>query len=69
MNLEQFVSKCGTQAKAAKKLGITQGMISMRINKKYKMTPNVAIDLEERSDGEMTRADLLPETFGITKAA
>lgn len=64
MTLKQFVKKYKTQSGAAKALGLTQGMVSARLNGRYKMTADAAIDLEKRSNGEMTRYDLLPEIFG-----
>ena len=63
MNLIQYVEKHRTQANAAKSLGLTQGMISARLNGRYKMTPNAAIDLEKRSKGEISKHDLLPDIF------
>lgn len=64
MNLQQFVKKHKTQARASKILGLSQGMISARLNGVYPMTADVALDLEKRSNREMTRYDLLPEIFG-----
>ena len=64
MNLEQFVKKHKTQKKAGEILGLTQGMISGRLTELYPMDANAAIDLENRSNGEMTREELLPSVFG-----
>jgi len=64
MNLEQFVKKHKTQNAAAKALGLSQAMISLRLSGYYKMTANAAIDLEIRSGGVMTRYELLPSVFG-----
>ena len=63
MNLEQFVKKYKNQKLAAEALGLSQGMISARLNGRYEMTANAALDLEQRSSGEMSRHDLLPEVF------
>ncbi len=63
MTLEKFVKTHRTQAEAAKALGLTQGMISARLNGRYKMTADAAIDLEKRSGGVISRYDLLPEIF------
>jgi DNA-binding transcriptional regulator YdaS (Cro superfamily) len=64
MNFEQFVKKHKTQKKAADALGCSQGLISQRLKKGYRWTPNVVIDLEERSNGEISRYHQLPEVFG-----
>jgi|SaaInlStandDraft_7_1057024.scaffolds.fasta_scaffold127405_2 DNA-binding transcriptional regulator YdaS (Cro superfamily) len=63
MNLQEFINKHGGQEKAAKKLGLSQGMVSGRLTGLYPINPNAAIDLEKRSNGEMKRSDLLPEIF------
>jgi len=63
MDLKEFVKKHKTQAEAAKVLGITQGMISGRLTGRYKMSVDAAIDLERRSNGQMTRYDLRPDVF------
>jgi len=64
MNLEQFIKKHKNQKEAAKVLGLSQGMISHRLRGRYAITADVALDLERRSGGEMTRYDLLPDVFG-----
>lgn len=64
MNLLEFVSKYKTQEKAAEKLQVSQGMISHWVNHRYEITPNTAVFLEKRSNGEISKHDLLPEIFG-----
>jgi DNA-binding transcriptional regulator YdaS (Cro superfamily) len=64
MDLAQFVKKHKTQTKAAEALGLSQGMISGRLTGRYPFTADAAIDYERRSNGELTRYELLPEVFG-----
>ena len=65
MNLEEFVKKHKTQSNAAKQLGVSQAMISSWLTNRYEITANTALFLEDRSNGEISRFDLLPDVFQI----
>ena len=64
MDLQQFVKQYKNQSEAAAVLGLSQGMVSGRLTGRYPMTADVALDLEKRSGGVMTRYALFPEGFG-----
>lgn len=63
MNLTQFIKNHEGQAQTAIALKVSQGTVSNYVTGRTKMTPNAVIDLETRSNGVMTRYDLLPEIF------
>lgn len=64
---KEFVEAVG-QAEAAKRLGISQGMVSHILTGRKKVSAERAIDIEERmkrSKYKLTRADLRPDLYGV----
>lgn len=55
---------CVTQADFASQLEVTPGLVSQWLSGKTAITAERAIQIEEVTDGEITRAMLRPDLFG-----
>ena len=65
MTLNQYLSTT-TQAELAGKLGITQSMVSQWLTGAVRITAERAVQIEQATLGEVTRAELRPDVFGET---
>lgn len=63
MKLTEFL-KTTTQSALAEKLGVSQGLIHQWISGKTRITAERAIDVEEKTNKQITRQDLRPDLFG-----
>lgn len=64
---KKFVDEVG-QAEAARRLGITQGMISHIVTGRKRVSPKRALEIErrfKRTKWKITRADLRPDIYGV----
>lgn len=53
----------GTTASLAAKLGITKTWMSLIVSQRRKPSPELAVLIEQFTDGAVTRKELLPEIF------
>ena len=65
MTLNEYLSTT-TQAELAGKLGITQSMVSQWLTGAVRITAERAVQIEQATLGEVTRAELRPDVFGET---
>lgn len=60
----KFVDEAGGRAEAAKRLGITVGMVGHVINGVRSISIDRAREIESQTQGRITRSDLRPDVFG-----
>lgn len=61
MNIyQQLVEHFGGQQKAASALGVTQPALSSWVNRRWSMSPIVALRAERLTDGKFKAQDLCP---------
>lgn len=65
MQLDQYLKDKprGTTANLAAKLGITRTWMSLIVSRRRKPSPELAVLIEQFTEGAVTRKDLLPEIF------
>lgn len=54
----------GSKAAMAKKLGITKTWMSLLVSGRQKCSPELALKIEQETQGKVTREDLRPDLFG-----
>lgn len=59
-----YVSSVGGTVEAAKRLGISPGMVDHILSKRRNLSVRVALRVEADSNGFIRRETLLPEIFG-----
>jgi len=65
MNLKTYLKRSKkSQTEFADKLGVTQGLVSQWLKGVTAITPERAIDIEDATEGQVTRYDLRPDIFG-----
>lgn len=62
--VQAFVTIVGGRKEAAAKLGVTVAMVGHLVNGVRDVSPQMALKVEQASNGVITRAALLPELFG-----
>lgn len=60
----QYVTEVGGRAEAAKRLGITVGMVGHVLNGVRSISIDRAKEIEVQTDGRITRHDLRRDIFG-----
>lgn len=60
----QYVTEAGGRAEAAKKLGITAGMVGHVLNGVRSISIERAKEIESQTGGRITRHDLRRDVFG-----
>lgn len=68
MNLSDYLQTT-TQAAFAKQLGVSQGLVSQWIRGRTAITAKRAIEIEDATNGAVSRFELLPEIFDRRKSA
>lgn len=68
MNLSDYLQTT-TQASFAKQLGVSQGLVSQWIRGRTAITAKRAIEIEDATNGTVSRFELLPEIFDRRKSA
>ena len=63
MNLNEFL-KTTSQSDLARRLGVTQPLISNWVTGKTRISAERCIEIERATDGAVTRMDLRPDLFG-----
>jgi transcriptional regulator with XRE-family HTH domain len=63
MNLTDYLQTT-TQAEFAKRLGVTQGLVTHWVNGRTRITAERAVQIEQVTDGQVTRHELRPDIFG-----
>ena len=61
---QEFVSESGGRAAAAKRIGITVGMVGHVLGGVRNLSVSRAIAIEAATAGRITRAELRPDVFG-----
>lgn len=64
MDLREYVEKNGGQTAVAARLGVSQGLVWQWLNEKTRITAERAQDIEEKTNGEVTRFELRPDIYG-----
>lgn len=65
MELKHYLRKAGkTQQEFATDLGVSQGLVSQWINAVTEITPEMAVRIEQATEGKVTRYKLRPDIFG-----
>lgn len=69
MTLQDYFKgrKRGAKAEMAKKLGITRTWMSQLISNRVICSPELAVEIERLTDGDVARTDLRPDIFGVVK--
>lgn len=57
----------GSKAEMAKALGISRTWMSLIINNLRLASPELALEIERQTNGEVRRVDLRPDLFGEVK--
>jgi DNA-binding transcriptional regulator YdaS (Cro superfamily) len=57
------------QSQFAEKVGVNQGLVSMWLNKKVRMTPQWVLQVERVTGGELSRYELRPDIYPRDSAA
>jgi len=68
MTLNEYLSTT-TQAELAGALGVTQSIVSQWLNGSTRITAERAVQIEQITQGKVTRTDLRPDIFGEQKVA
>ena len=65
MQLDEYLQgkPRGTTARLAARLGITKTWMSLIVSRRRKPSPELAVLIEECTEGKVKRRDLLPEIF------
>ena len=65
MQLDEYLQgkPRGTTARLAARLGITKTWMSLIVSRRRKPSPELAVLIEEYTEGKVKRRDLLPEIF------
>ena len=66
MKLQEYIrtSKRGTAASLAAKCGITKTWMSLIVSGKREPSPELAVLIEQHTEGKVTRTELRPDIFG-----
>lgn len=69
MTLQQFFmdKKRGAKDALAKELGISRTWMSQLIQGRQVCSPELAVEIERLTSGQVTRKDLRPDLFGEVK--
>ena len=69
MTLQQFFTdkKRGAKDALAKELGISRTWMSQLIQGRQVCSPELAVEIERLTSGQVTRKDLRPDLFGEVK--
>jgi DNA-binding transcriptional regulator YdaS (Cro superfamily) len=51
------------QTSFAEKVGANQGLVSMWLHGKVRMTPKWVLEVEKKTEGELSRYDLRPDVY------
>lgn len=62
--LRKAVEIAGSQAKLAEALGISQQGVSFLMNKADRVSAEIAVKIEQFTDGQILRSELRPDIFG-----
>lgn len=64
MKLDAYLSKNNiSQADFADSIGVTQGMVYQWINKDRPVTPIKCVEIENKTNGQVSRKDLRPDDW------
>ncbi len=66
--IEKAIKTCGTQAKLASAIGVTQAAVSKWLSGST-IRAEYAVAIELATNSQVTRADLRPDLFGTETAA
>lgn len=66
MKLQEYIrtSKRGTAASLAVKCGVTKTWMSLIVSGKREPSPELAVLIEQHTDGKVARKELRPDIFG-----
>jgi DNA-binding transcriptional regulator YdaS (Cro superfamily) len=69
MTLQNYFKgrKRGAKAEMAEKLGISRTWMSQLISNRMVCSPELAVEIERLTNGDVTRKDLRPDIFGVVK--
>lgn len=57
-----------SQEAFAKQIGVSQGLVWQWLDGRTRITAERAIEIDEKTNGEITKADLRPDIFGPAPA-
>ena len=64
MNLPAYLEKHGlSQGEFAKRIGVSQGLVWQWLSGKTRVSPSKAKDIEAKTEGEITKAELRPDIW------
>lgn len=70
ITMKDFCTWAGSQAGAAKLLGVSEAKVSRLVNGRQPVTPDIAVQVEIVSEGKFPRDRVLwPEAEGVNRAA
>lgn len=65
MDIKTYLETRGdSQEQFAKRIGVSQGLVWQWIEGRTRITAERAIEIEEKTDRQITRHDLRPDLFG-----
>lgn len=70
MDIKAYLGKHQlSQEQFAKQIGVSQGLVWQWIEGRTRITAERAVEIEDKTDGEITRQALRPDLYGEAKAA